>query len=125
MNNELQSKILEWMNGLEKAGTKAIEFGSGQLPELLQQVVTYGVIKHSTMTLLGAALLVFGVYCVRRGRDEYRSDQYSSGEILYFILATLSFLFGIILMIDNMDKALMAAFAPKLYIVEYLRALVK
>lgn len=62
MNEELKKALLDLASGVKEVGTQAILFGKEQIPDVLQQLVTYKLIVACFYIVLGIFLI--SVACI-------------------------------------------------------------
>lgn len=122
MNEQLQKKLIEWMNGLEHAGAKALEFASGEMPELFKEIVAFGVWYNGVLLFIGATLIVGAVASLFFGL-KYKDKPDVAAPIWGFSL--IQGAVSIIIFAETIKNFILAATAPRLYIIEYISTLIK
>lgn len=137
MNEELQKQLAALLASLMNVASDGAKWAGSQIPPLVQEKILYGRISHTAWAVLFAvvawqAARVTAMFYRQACAD--RADRASKGfdphiwpdrpgglpsigcGALVFIASCLAVL--------NLNDALLAWFAPRLYIVEWLRTLI-
>lgn len=129
MNEQFKAKLLEWMSGLEKAGVAAVEFSKNELPDLFKQITVFGAYKHGFWLGVGVfiwllmAVAFTWAYSVCARNKDGKVDENVIGPIA--AMCFFGFLIGLIFVACNVSDFIMAVWAPKLYIIEYMKDFIK
>jgi len=117
MNEELKEKanemLLKLLTGMEQAG----DFAMAELPEVIEQLILYKAVYHTSIFLFCLVALPIVVYKTYKLQIEY-------DEVPVFPFGISFAMILIIGICVNFDDMIMVCFAPKLYLLEYARGLV-
>ena len=120
MNEQLQSKLVEVLAGIQAATKAAGDFAMEQLPDIAQSYVMYGRAMHTTGIVVG--LLMFAVllwFLPRAIRGMEDADVWPVP--VYMVGVPVA---GIVLMV-NFGPAMLVWFAPKVWLLQQLASLIK
>lgn len=112
MKEELFSKLLSYMNNIEG-------FVSQEIPDIFQQMISYGRIS-STFHCILFLLLIF--VCCRVVMEANKKSLDLDCDVA-FTISLCSSLLGIlfiVLLFCSTGRFIKAFFAPKLYLIDYL-----
>lgn len=124
MKEEILKKLLEYMENTK-------DFVLENAPCFFQEIATYGFIKNSTLSIVGLFLLIFCVYAfwknfksiefeeVRNSYNQLKVDSYKN--VAMIVLSSIGIIVGVLGFIICFEPAIKAFFAPKVYILDYLR----
>lgn len=129
MDQELQKQLVAVLAKLMDVAQQGATWTAGQIPPLIQEKIIYGRIEHT----LGVVVCAFFIYCTyhaagRSYRLAKESDDLGGEEIagiLGVIGSVVGFLIAVAYGLSHLNWALMAWFAPRLFIVEWLSSLIK
>jgi hypothetical protein len=130
MNEQMKAKVMEWIAGLEKAGTAAVELGKQEIPAFLKEVVAYKITEGLIIIGFLASLSAFLIFITRHLIAVHKKN---SADQLYYdgdlgVMAVFSGAGAIVTLyaasLYFLD-VLKAYIAPRLFIIEWLRELVK
>lgn len=107
MEQELQSALVEFIG----MTTSAAEFGAAQMPEVVEQLLTFSLIN--AIAFLVFALISFAVF-VYFAIDAFTAEVPAAGAV-----ASLAFAFF------HASEMLKITIAPKVWLTEYAAGLVK
>lgn len=121
MNEALQRELAALLRKLSDAATQGASWAGEQIPPLVEEVLLFARIEHALMLGLLVALAYVGSrllrYCHARAWD---LDRY--GELIpASVIGVLALAGAVIGGAVNARALLMAWFAPRLYIIEWLR----
>jgi hypothetical protein len=124
VNEQLQSKLVEILAGIQSATKAAGDFALEQLPDIAQQYVVYGRALASFWILLGAAFLIYAAVgatkCIRNaraGKDDWAFGFGFSGGIAAVI--------GMMFVCVNVSTFALVWFAPKVWLLKEIAGLLK
>ena len=115
MNKELLTKNLnEILEGLKTV----IHTANAELPAILEEIVRWGVIKYSTLSIifLVCILLLVGLIIFFIKNNEEPDASVFTAFISLILLIPFTY---------NLTKLLFALTSPKLYIIHYLKDLIQ
>lgn len=127
MKEELQNLLLQNLNELIKS-TKGragnlIDTLYAQCPDLINQIINYGIASNLFYTLCGIINIVLFIICLINYIKELEK---MANDNIY---APLIGIWGVcniivvIITITNITNAIQAIIAPKLYLIEYIKNL--
>lgn len=140
MNEQLQSKLVEILAGIQSATKAAGDFALEQLPDIAQQYVVYGRVSLTVYLLLGVSMLTAAVLFMRAGArmakarndaglryaSESRAGVPSEAEIVFsFVGFGISGLFGLAFFFANFGACVLVWFAPKVWLLKEIASLIK
>jgi hypothetical protein len=139
MNEETQNEIRELIQTLNGALQTGIDTAVIELPLFAQEIIYWGMLKGWTLSLLFLFVILFTYYKIPKWinlqkivQEKYWADK--TDKITYVPQGTpvdigyavffgfVSLLMGLFL-IKTLPMALQATFAPRLYLLDYLRHL--
>lgn len=127
MNEELQSKLIEYLSKIEGGIERAVDFSAEQAPLVIQELIQWTIVEHTIYAVLWCGLAMFfvilsGLCVIRRRKWDPEDPAFPVmfGGIPSFVCATLTGTPAVI----NGSVALKAYLAPRLFVLEYLRDLV-
>lgn len=125
MNPDLQKQLAEMLAKLTDATTGAATWAQTQVGPLVQEKIAFGRAWETTSLLMAIALAVFLGYLCKRSWQKAKDDDYDNPcwpiAGVMTLLGVLGMFFGIA---DTLQSFLMVWFAPRLYIVEWLKSMV-
>lgn len=129
MDPELQKQLAAMIAKLLDATQNAATWSSAQVPLLVQEKITYGRIEHTLGVVICAAIAYASYHSCQRFFRIAKEASNLSGEevggVIAVLASSIGFLVSIAFAIAHLNWALMAWFAPRLFIVEWLSSLVK
>ena len=133
MNEEAKKKLSEFLTKALDAAEKGGDFILEQAPLVAQEAVAYGRAFHTSAVVVGVLVLVVGgivgYRLVRRGLAALSEDNMSDGGFFSVLSGIVTLFFslgmGVVQVNGHMSECLMAWFAPRLYLIEYAKELVK
>jgi hypothetical protein len=134
MSEELQGKLVEVITSIQGAVGKASDFALGQLPDVAQSYVVYGRVTATLDVVVLGAMFAGAVYvAVRKGflnHTAIKTRCYSEGdwEETRTAAAVVGSMAAVILFCCEMaaiQSAALVWFAPKVWLLKELAALVK
>ena len=127
MNTELQSKLVEIIGTIQTSVGKTTTFVMEQLPDIAQQYITFGRVTETLYFALALLGLLFFPYMFVTQAKKANAAPYNDAD-LPIILSAASGVLGFASLIGffaNITPFFMVWFAPKLYLIKGLAALLK
>lgn len=117
MNEQLQSKLVDILTGIQTAIKTAGDFAWGQLPDIATQYVMYGRALYTVGVGFGLLLIAIALFSSWRFvfKDE---DAWTFPMIVGGVL-------GCLITAANIGPMLLVWFAPKVWLLQELSKLVK
>lgn len=128
MNEELQKKLVELINGAQKAGTEAFLFTKEQVPDVIQQLLVWKLTQGLLQGILGLiALTLVGVFLFKIWFPDVKKDFEGNPGIQIGggVAALVISIFGFVGAIEGFSVALKIWLAPKIFLIEYAATLIK
>jgi hypothetical protein len=127
LKSELQNKLVDYMTGLEEGVSSLVDFGSEQVPILVQEILTFGLIEHGVF--IGVDLLVMCIFLfIIKKIYPYLKNTVDDGDPLPVVGLAVCTLFSVFMFASAIKGILICVkiqFAPRLFMLEYIRDLVK
>ena len=126
MNPELQKQLADMLAKLTDATTGAVTWASAQIPPLVTEKIALGRAEESLWMAFSIALFIGAAICSvmlwrsalsGEGMDEDTCAAICFGQLVLFAL-------GLLPVYWNLHSFLLVWFAPRLYIVEWLKTMV-
>lgn len=111
MDSDIKNKLISYLQNVE-------DFASDQIPDLLQQMITYTLFDCIFCSIV-SFLLCYFLYLSAKKIYESKCDIYE----LFLILIFLVFCFFAIFGISKFEGFLRCFFAPKIFLLEYFMSL--
>lgn len=122
---QIKDKLIDYVVGVEDGVKQLVDFSSEQIPLLVQEIVTFSVIQAGIYSVISLALAGFSTavvtYSVKSLRKELDNDGMWGMLVLSSIAMVVSFFTGI----SHLIFVLKAYFAPRLFMLEYIREFIK
>ena len=126
ITQEVVQKCLDWMQATEN-------IVSEQTPLLCQEIIKYGMVHSITLIIISACLLVIGILLVK---FNYRQSNWNksfaslddispSKQAIFLLLGGIGFILGIVDLPVQIFTLMKIVYAPRLYLIEQLSALLK
>lgn len=131
MKDELQGKLVEILTSIQNAAGKAGDFAMGQLPDIAQSYVAYGRAMSIFSLALGMVLLALAIWAflgVRAHIRESGNDFLESNPAVVMPGGMFIFFTGLVGSIQlkaGMSDAALVWFAPKVWLLKEMAALLK
>ena len=107
----------EILRGMITSVQGVIEFGKEEIPLLVQEILIYNTIKASVIAL---AILLIGILLYKFAKKVIDKDE---DWMPLFIIVILVDVFLAFVFINKLLTIFMIQFAPRLYLLEYLKGL--
>ena len=115
----------EVLRNLIDAAASTGDFLKEQIPDVIQQLLTYNLVYSLVMLGVWAFLLTVGNYALYRLGKWMVETRNEEGLILPIFGGIFNSAFGVFCLFDNANTALKIWLAPKIYLLEYASNLVK
>jgi len=111
MKEDIYSKLLDYVNKTEM-------FFNDQLPDFFNQIINYGKYMGIIGLLISIFIVVLSIFIIKNNKHtDYESIKFATK---YFVFFAVLCLFGLCI-VYQIDVVYKAFFAPKLYILDYLK----
>ena len=108
MDNELQQKVMNLINGAEQ-----------QIPEIAQEYLAWGVVSSYTMIVVGLIMLTIGCIFIRKALPlKYDKDS----ECFFIVSGIVLALTAPVLLMIGTCQIIKIKTAPKVYLIDSLRS---
>jgi hypothetical protein len=141
MNEELQKQLAEMLAALMRVAQDGSAWAQGQIPMLVQEKILYGRVSMTAWMLLYLAGVVAACVAWPRARraqaaasadyhqtmndTKYRFDSGVADRQIFTVIALLALCVGggicALAALDAIDSLVQVWFAPRLYIIDWLR----
>jgi hypothetical protein len=126
MNPELQKELATWLMNLREAADAGASFVLEQAPLIVQEKVAYGRVMHTASVVAFLLLAVAATYVALRFYKAGQEDDWENIlHVLGFMLAAIAVPASFASAIESFGPCVMAWFAPRLYVLEWLAGIVK
>lgn len=129
MNPELQKELLSWLQALKEAVGTGAAFAAQQIPQVLWEKILLDRVYYTTLVFL---FLLAGTLILFKGRKgilawgERHADESDGLTWLASYLAlVVSAVIPLLVFLANGYDLAMVWFAPRLYLIEWLKEMVK
>ena len=122
MNEQTEKNINEAIDWLQQTGGSIQDFAVEQAPLYCREVVAWELWYGIAGIVLGLAVLLGGVWLVRKAMSMYRDDG-DGTEAVPGMTGALAIIGGVVIVAGSAPSAIKAAVAPRLVIVEHLRGM--
>lgn len=121
MNEELQQKLLQYLNGLETFASKGGDFVVAQAPDIAMEIVKYAVLSNTAAMTAGVALCA--ISWIALSRFTPLECEFRMGCKLF--VGIISGIVGACVLTAGTTGIIKPLFTPKLFLLEYIANLVK
>lgn len=122
LSEELQNRLLTVMDWIGESAKAGVDLAGKELPLLLREIAIYGAVSHWTYVLLGLlAIFIFCMFLYNKNKKPLWVDDGAIPTARFF----LTVVFGVFAFIGihsvflNIDDAIKATFAPRVYVIEW------
>ena len=122
MNQETEKNINEAIDWLQETGASVQDFAVEQAPLYCREVVAWELWSGVAGGVLGIAVILVGLWLLRIGRALIRCGN-DCDAFLPMLGGVLASAIGAIILSESTPRAIKAAVAPRMVIVEHLRGL--
>jgi hypothetical protein len=126
MNEELQKKLVEIINGAQKVGKEAFIFTKEQVPDVIQQLLMWKFAQSLTVIIFSLIVFEFGRRVFFWASRAITKEKYG-GEEYHFLggfFAVVVMGASIVVIFSSTQNALQIWIAPKVYLLEYAAQLI-
>jgi len=128
MKEELNTKIVEILTGMQNAVSKAGDFAMDQLPDIAMQYVMYGRIQSIVVLLLSLfcfVALVFSVYwLVKNPWEGDFGEKRAVTNSLGILICLIGAIYFSIIVFISISNALLVWLAPKVWLIKEIAVVV-
>lgn len=125
MANSVKEQAQEFLQKAIDAATSTGDFIVGQIPDVVQQILTWNLVQAIIICVITAIVFFFlfqyGKRVNAKGRGEHDDDKRIAGMVVMIASSFISFF----VFTCNMMKAVQIYVAPKLWLLEYAVGLLK
>lgn len=123
----LINKANEMLIGIINAATQAADFIKGEIPKVIQEMITYYSVYYGLLTAVGVALLIIWiVMTLKVYRYNVKTNWGEEGIVVFMgFWGALGSIPGAVLFLSNVGDFLKVTLAPRLWLLEYAANLVK
>lgn len=127
MNDQLQQRVVQIMDYIQKTVTQAQDFVLAQAPDIVQSYVLYGRVMFAIQTLLVLVLGLVWVVIVRKGVITRAFDANEETPVAMFSSAALAAmtLFFMTLYISDFSNGVLCFVAPKVWLIKEIAEIVR
>lgn len=126
MSKELQEQLAHMLSSLLDTANTATAWTKGQLPLLIAEKVRFGVIENALLVIVAAVVFGFAMKLAVAGwREQKEAPDYADDGMPQVVFGGIVAVVSGLFMLLSVRDALLAYFAPRLYIIEWLTALAK
>ncbi len=124
MKPEIEQKLLEYLTALESLMKDGKDLAIEQAPEVAREIVAYAIVSEVVWMMACASLAAVLIYpCVKVFKWAIKENEIDALPLLLFPLSGAAVLAAVALC--HATDAAKAYFAPRLYVIDYLRSEVK
>jgi len=128
MNEEIKKDLLErlikYLDSLEQAISSSQNFAADQAPEVIKEIITWGIVRGLGTFAVSMGIIFFIVKMINKAHKINHDDREFVIPVSY-VVGGIIFLGAFIHGINSFFNACQAMIAPRLYILEYIKELVK
>ena len=121
MQQELLNRADSIVASISQTVVAATDFAAEQIPDIALQYVMYGRAAYSIYVIIGVALVIGGLVLWR----SMHSGQEPEDWAIRFAASAVSVTTGAVVVLCNLNSALMVWFAPKVWLLNELVNMVK
>lgn len=130
MNDKIADNIDLITKKLIEATEKTVDFGSDQIPILIQEILNWGVVSNSLDCLMALFFIIIGIYGIKKTYPVYKQLEVENElDSIPFAFGLMGLgavsVIGVFSLFCNFSLVLKVLFAPRLYLLEYLSTLIK
>jgi hypothetical protein len=129
MNDQLQAQLASILANIQTATGRASDFAVGQLPDIVQQYLTYGRISSLSLSLMSGGALAASLFvAIRHGCFGTQEGSFGHWAASRFFCCAGGFITSIFLGLSfllNIQTALLVWIAPKVWLLQSFSSLLK
>jgi hypothetical protein len=122
MNEEINAKLLQYLEKTETTLESIVDFSSDQVPEIIEQLIMFNLVMSGAYVSLGI-LLLLAIFPVCKIANSFDDKDLCSmfKSVGSGCLGTIS----MIMICSEMSTLIKCWIAPKLFVLEYIANLIK
>lgn len=120
MNDEIQSRLVKYLDKLEEVAKSGADLAADQIPGVLHEYVAYCRISHTTGLVIGMLLGVVAVWCVKQLAKEFAKSGSEVRDIGLAVGAACGGFMALALVMTNTEPTIKAWAAPRVLLLEKL-----
>ena len=127
IKSELQNKLIDYMTGLETGINNLVDFGSEQIPVLVQEILTFSLIERGVFVAVDLVVLGVCVYLFKKMLPHV-VECLDDANPLPLIGSVLTGVMTISMITSAIRGILICTkihFAPRLFMLEYIKDLIQ
>lgn len=126
MNDELQKQLAMMLSNLQGAATTATQWGAAQIPPLVAEKIAFGRVWETWSTLGCLIVALVGLMLLFKWAIPLqKKNEYTDPGPIFACVGSGVLAFGAFIgFLTNLYPCLLVWFAPRLYIVEWLKTIV-
>lgn len=117
----LQRQLIDMVELAKHSGTNAVEFVQAQAPDVVRQVLVWGMAEAITVMVFSLLFLLFCFFLTRKAIK----DEWDEVPIIIGILDVVGGIFVTVVFISATMDLVKILVAPKLYLLQYMAQLFK
>lgn len=127
MNPEIQKELLTWLTQIRETAEKGAGFVAEQAPLVAREAISYGRVAHLVAALAIGICIAAVLYLalVKYWKTAWEATDDAPVIMLNIVVALFTIPFIFEGFVPQARLALLAWFAPRIYIIEWLSELVK
>lgn len=123
MNLELQKELVNIMQDSHNGIIKGIYSVQQQAPELVNQILKYGVYKNILDLIIST---IFGFIFLKLALKSKKEENYYDSDLIKpFLVYWILFCISIISIIGDIINLIQIYIAPKLFLLEYVKEFIR
>lgn len=130
MNPEIQKELLSWLQGLRQLVESGAAFAKDQIPQVLWEKILLDRVYYTVLEGLFATVLVTSIVALlRKWGHKWAEEESDASEGFSWAVViapkVIGLLLGIIVVFGNLYPFRTVWFAPRIYLIDWLKELVK
>ena len=126
MDQQLQLALIQILNGAVDAAQAGVSFLQAEVPDVVQQLLTYKLVASVVGAVVAVAVIAVAVLSVpAAGRLERRRREWDGIQCFAMAVAAIAIVVAAVFLAGAVFDALEIWLAPKLYLIEYAADIVK
>lgn len=127
MNDKINDMITKYGDEVFKWLQDSGQFVKEQAPLVCQEAIHWGQVESIFFSLIGIAVLALAFFLYKKGRYYLKLKPYPSedGYMFCFMGSGFTAIIGIMIFSINLHHFLFITFAPRLYLLEQIKEILK
>lgn len=122
ITSELINKtLLEFATNIKDVATDAVSFGKEQVPLVVQELLKYEFYNSFIIFVSLLGLFIYLIHYLRKTKNDYRDCDQEIARVFCVVLSIACF----VTCFFHGNRALKVKLAPRVYILEYIKGMVK